>query len=347
MRIVTRRQFLRDAGIGGATLVISGARPLGQVAAADVPTRKGVSYFPPAYSSLRYAIMGFVQQLKGQLGNELKVEFFDSASLLKADEQVPALRVGTIQFMFHTSTYISGEFPILGIVELPGLCERVFEHGERLAMESPLWKLINNELAKGNLFMLTAGAGILEPEYIWSGKKRIVSLADLQGKRCRVVGREAMDFLSGFGVIGARIPSEQAYLALQRGSVDAVLANINTIVARNLYEQLQFCLKIPVTSAAISIFVLKDYWDKMPDKEKAAFWEAGKWYDLNQRMGYAKLTQEEAWPVVKKAGVQIVHPTDGDRGTFAAKSRPVWASWKARVGEELGQQAIDLASGRE
>ncbi len=346
MAIGTRRQFLRSAGLGAAAVMISGARPLAALAASGAATLRGVSYFPPAYSALRYAVLGFVEQLKKWGGNELKVEFFDSGSLVKADEQVSALRVGTIQFMFHTSTYISGEFPILGILELPGVCEQLFEHGERLAIESPLWKLINGELAKGNLFMLTAGAGILEPEYIWSGRKGIVRLADLQGKRCRVVGREAMDFLRGFGVTGARIPSEQAYLALQRGSVDAVLANVNTVVARNLYEQLRFCLKVPVTSAAIAVFVLKDVWQRMSAEEKAAFWEAGRWYDLNQRMGYTKRTQEEAWPVVKKSGIQIVHPTDGDRETFGRKSQPIWASWRTRIGEELGQRAIDLATGK-
>ncbi len=343
---IGRRRFLTSAGMGAAAVALSRAGPLAAFAAAGAPTLKGVSYFPPAYSALRHAILGFVEQLKKRLGNEPRVEFFDSASLVKADEQVSALRVGTIQFMFHTSTYISGEFPILGILELPGVCQQLFERGERLAMETPLWKLINGELARGNLFMLTAGSGILEPEYIWSGRKRIGSLADLQGKRCRVVGREAMDLLRGFGVTGARIPSEQAYLALQRGSVDAVLANVNTIVARNLYEQLRFCLEIPVTSAAIALFVLKEVWERMPGEDKAAFWEAARWYDLNQRLGYGKWTQEEAWPVVKKAGIQIVQPTDADREAFGRKSQPIWASWKTRVGEALGQRAIDLATGR-
>ncbi len=343
----TRRQCLRIAGMAGAAIVLSGIRPLRSLVYADVPVYKGASFLSQSYRGIKYGILGFVEQLQQKAQDVLKIEFFDSASLLKADEQVSGLRVGTIQFMFHGTTYITDEFPILGITELPEICEHLYRHGERLAMESPLWKLINDELSKQDLFMLSTGGGMVEPEYIWSGKKKIGSLADLEGKRCRVVSKAATELFKSLGSTVVRIPSEETYLALQRGSVDGVVASVNTVVARNLHEQLRFCFQIPVTAVTVAVFFLRSIWEKMPGRVKAAFWEAGKWYDENQaKTGYKKITQEEDWPVIRKAGIEIVQPTEAEREVFIKKAQPAWDLWKAQVGEGVGGQAINLALGR-
>ncbi len=332
--------------MGGAALALAGMRRARALLLADVPVYRGASYLSPAYKGLRYGVLGFVDQLQQNARDVLRVELFDSATLMKADEQLAELRKGTIRFMFHTTTYMTEELPILGIIELPGVSERLYQHGERLAMESPLWKLVNGELAKGNLFMLTAGAGTMEPELIWSGKTKVANLADLQGKRCRVVSSAATELLRSFGATGVRITSEQTHLALQRGTLDAVLAAVDTIVARNLHERLRWCFSLPVTTAASAVFLLRDTWQKMPAREKAAFWEAGRWYDENQsKIGYKKIVRDEAWPVVRKAGIEIVQPTAADEETFARRSQSIWASWRSKVGEDVGQRAIDLATG--
>lgn len=346
MNTVTRRDVLRTLALSGAMVAVTGVSPLARMAFAEPQTFTGVTYLTPAYRALMYGVNGFLDQVKKH-PDDVKVDFFDSATLIKVDEQIPAMRAGTIQFMFHTTSYITRSFPILGITGLPGTCTELFSHGERFAMESPLWKLINDQLAKDNMFMLTAGGGIMEPEFIWSSKLKVASLADLDGKRCRVVSYEATEALKSFGVAGVRIPSSETYLALQRGTMDALVANVSTIVGRKLYEQIKYCYKLPVTAFTISIFFLKDKWDKMSDKEKAAFWEAGKWCDEN----YAKTVNgkyyvEEYWPLLKKEGVESAEPTAEELKVFAEKSQPIWKWWKEQVGEEVGQKALDLAMGK-
>ncbi len=344
MPVNTRRQFLKIAAMGGAAFGFLGIEPFRGLSRAH-EVYKGASYLPPSYKELRFGTLGFIDRLHKIAPG--RFEFYDSASLMKADEQVRGLRVRSIQFMVHTSTYITQEFPILGIIELPGICEDLFEHGERLAMESPLWKLINDELARGNLFMLSSGGGVIEPEYIWSGSKKIVSLADLQGKRCRVVGPWATALLKSFGATGVRIPSEEIFFALQRGGVDSVVANVNTVGARNLYTRLQYCFQVPIATATIGIFLLKDVWDNLPAGDKDAFWEAGKWYDENQSLiGFKKLTRETVWPAIKNSGMRIIEPGASEIALLRKNAAPVWDSWKNRVGEAIGRRAIELATGK-
>jgi TRAP-type transport system periplasmic protein len=345
MKGITRRQFLKAAGVSAGSALLGGAG-MGGTALGAPPTFTGVTYLTPAYENSFPIIMGFVDQLKKH-PDLFKIDFFDSGTLVKADEQTAALRAGTIQFMFHTTSYITRTFPILGITGLPSLCNQLAVHGERLDMESPLWKLTNDVLAKDNTFMLTAGGGVEEPEYIWSGANKVASLADLKGKRVRIVSYEAEEVLKAYGVAGARIPSSELYLAVQRGTVEATVANISTVVGRKLYEQVKNCYQLPVTAFAIAIFLMKDRWDKLPDKIKAAFWDAGKWFDKNYAMYLnKKYYPEKYWPKVEQAGVKIYKPTENELKDFEAKSQPVWAWWKKQVGEEVGQKAINFALGR-
>jgi len=342
----TRREFIKTAGIG-AGAVLSGLPAFyrGEAIAAP-PTYTGVTYLTPGYKDLFPPIRAFIDRLNKN-AEIMKVDFFDSGTLVKTDEQVSALRAGTIQFMFHTTSYITRTFPILGVEGLPSLCNQLYEHGERLNMESPLWKLMNDVLAKDNTFRLTTGGGVLEPEYVWSGNNKVTSLAELKGKRVRIVSYEAEEVLKPYGVAGARIPSSELYLAVQRGAVDATVANISTVMGRKLYEQIKYCFKLPITAFSISIFFMKDKWDQMPDKAKAAFWDAGKWFEQN----YApvinkKFYPEEFVPQLEKAGVKTVKPTDKELKDFEEKSQPVWTWWKKQVGEEIGQKAIRLALGQ-
>lgn len=343
MNGLTRREFL---GVTGAA-AITATGSFGRIALAALPTYTGVTYLTPAYEDLFPPIRGFVDRLKKDGGDLMKIDFFDSGTLVKADEQVPALRAGTIQFMFHTSSYITRTFPILGITGLPSLVLDLYEHAERLDMERPLWKLMNDVLAKDNTFMLTGGGGIYEPEYVWSGSKPVTSLADLKGKRVRIVSYEAEEALKPFGVAGARIPSSELYLAVQRGVVDAVVANVTTVVSRKVHEQVKYCYKLPVAGFSIGVYLLKSTWDKMPEKAKAVFWDAARWYDQNStKVANKKFYPEVLWPLVAKAGIKTIDPTGTELKLFAERSQPVWSWWKKQVGEEIGQKAINLALGK-
>lgn len=342
-----RRGFLKGAALGMGSLALgAGGIRLPRAWAAG-PTLTTVTYLTPAYEDLFPPIQGFVDRLKEKHSGAVQVDFFHSGTLVKADDQTAALRAGTIHVMFHTSSYITRTFPILGITGLPGLVDELYRHGERLAMEGPLWKLINEALAKDNTFMLTAGGAVLEPEYIWSGSQKVASLADLKGKRCRIVSYEAEEALKPYGAAAARIPSSELYLAVQRGTVDATLANIGTVMGRKLYEQVKYCYKLPVTGFTISIFLLKSFWEKLPDNAKAALWDAGKWYEQNSApVVNNKFYPEVYWPRIKQAGIQTFEPSQQELEDFRKKSQPVWDWWKKQVGEAVGQKAIDLSMGK-
>ncbi|TMV04237.1 C4-dicarboxylate ABC transporter substrate-binding protein [Ruegeria sediminis] len=341
----TRRNFLMSSAVfaGGATIGLGGF----PTSARAETMMTGVSYLPPSYKALSFGSAGFVDRLNAS--DAVAVDYYDSGKLLKADEQLPALRSGTIDFMFHTSSYITRSTPILGITGLPGIVEELHRNPGRLAAGTPLFDLINEELAKEDLYMVSMMGNILEPEYLWSTvASPIGSIDEMAGRKIRVVGFEATQVAEGFGAAAVRIPSSELYLALQRGTVDAAVANISTIIGRSLQEQLGTVYKLPITAYGIGLFTTLKRWEAMSDAEKAAFTDAGKWLDENgANEANNTIYPNEFWPMIEAAGLQVVEPSEEDLARLAEAAQAVQEAWIAEVGEETGRRAIALAMGQD
>jgi TRAP-type C4-dicarboxylate transport system substrate-binding protein len=308
----------------------------------------GVTYLPQSYTALSYGSNGFIEHLKKNASGAIETDFFDSGKLLKAAEQLPALRSGNIDFMFHTTSYITRSVPILGVMGLPGVVNDLHKHPERLSIGSPLFNLINSVLAKDDLYMLSMGGGILEPEYLWSSKSsQIKSVDDVKGKRIRVVGFEATGVMENFGAATVNVPSSELYLALQRGTVDAAVANISTIVGRSLQETVDTCFKLPTTAYGIGVFMRKSRWDKLPADVKSGMQAAAKWFDAESaKVANSKIYPDEFWPKMKAAGVQIIEPSASDIARLNKEGESVRAAWIKDVGADIGPKAIALALGQ-
>lgn len=340
----TRRDMLK---IGGALAGAGAFAGIATFPARGATTLTGVTYLPQSYKALSFGSNGFVERLGNS--DAVTVDFYDSGKLLKADEQLPALRSGNIDFMFHTSSYVTRSLPILGITGIPGVVDDLYKNPERLQRGAPLFELINEQLAEDDLYMLSLGGGVLEPEYIWSTKSSPVkSVADIDGKKIRVVSFEATGALKNLGAAAVRIPSSELYLALQRGTVDAAVANISTVIGRSLQEQVASVYMLPCTAYSIGVFVEKNRWEKMDDKVKEAMVEAAEWFDQNNvSQSNTVIYPDEYWPTVKDAGVEQIEASEEDLQKLAEADDEVVEKWKEEVGVEVGKKAIALARGEE
>ena len=340
MKGLTRRNFLKAAGAGCGALAVAGP---GSLAWGKGPTYTGVSYITPTYPCILTGQKEFARMLSEKGAEEFEATFFDSATLLKEDEQLAGMRAGTAQYMFHTTSYITRSAKALGLTGLPVICEELWKN-KHLAMESPLWKHLNDRLVNDDLFMLSVGSRNFEPEFIWSRKeKRLGRLDDLKGKRIRIVSYEATELMKNFGVSGVRIPSSETYIALQRGTVDGMICTVSTCVGRKLEEQVNVCYQLPCTGFSVGVFMLRSFWDKLPDKHRAAFWECGQHFDKT----YGDDVNDHwfkgvYWPRLEKEGMEIIAPAENDYKRLREVGVPLWDWWKKDVGEEWGQKAIDL-----
>lgn len=337
----TRRGIFKAAALGATALIGLMAGP---ALAAERLT--GVYYIPQSYSDLSYGPNGFIERLQGS--DAVEIDYYDSGKLLKADEQLPALRSGTVDFMFHTTSYITRSSPILGITGLPGVVEALHENPDRLKRGSPLFELINEELAEENLVMISMMGNILEPEYLWSTEAAPVrSIADIDGKKVRVVSFEATQVIEDFGGAAVRIPSSELYIALQRNTVDAAVANLGTVIGRSLQEQIDYVYELPLTAYGIGLFMDKRRWDDLEPEAKAEIEEAAAWLDENGTAEAAnRIYPEEFWPMVEAEGIERITPDEAELARLDEAAQAVREAWIDEVGE-AGPRAIALAMGEE
>lgn len=343
------RRFALKCGLSLAGLSMAGVGAITPRESVAAQRLLAVYYISPSYKALSFGPQGFVDQVKSLSSGKLEIDYYPGGQLIKADNQLGALSKGSIDMMFHTLSYLSKAVPILGIVSLPGIAQALYENPDRLSIGSPLFELINGELAKDNLIMLSSGGGVFEPEYIWSAALYpIRSLADLKDKNVRLVGYEAIKALTHFGATPVRVPSSESYLALRQRKVQGGVFNISTVVSRNLEEQLAFCLKVPVTAYSIAPFMRKDHFESLQPEAKNVILSASNWYD-NSFVSQVneEIYPNEFWPKVKAAGVEILEPNAEDIAKFDESNNESWAAWKNQVGQELGSEAIALALGQQ
>ncbi|SCY96315.1 TRAP transporter substrate-binding protein [Paracoccus tibetensis] len=335
---------------------LGSAAALGGLAMAGVPLRAhaaemltAVSYLPPSYADLAYGSQGFVDRVNQAASGAVTIDYHDSARLVSADEQLPALRSGTVDFMFHTTSYVTRSLPILGVLGLPGVVGPLYENPERLRRDGPLFALIESELAKQGLTCLSLGGGIMEPEWIWSIERApITSLADIQGKKIRLVSFEASAALEHFGAAPVRVPSSELYIALERGTVDAAVANISTINGRSVQERIKYAYRLPVTGFAIGAFMTTRRWQALPEDAQASLIEAAEWFDEESaRVANEEWFEQRYWPAFREMGIEVIEPSDAELAEFDAINADVRQIWLDEVGAEVGQRAIDLALGEE
>ncbi|MEF2549762.1 TRAP transporter substrate-binding protein DctP [Aurantimonas sp. A2-1-M11] len=342
---IDRRRLITTTG----AVALASALGLNSRQALAAQKLTGVTYLPPSYADLAYGSQGLVDRINEQAGDVVAIDFYDSGRLLAADEQLPALRSGTIDFMFHTTSYITRSLPILGITGLPGVVGDLAQNPDRLKRGSPLFQLVQDELKKNGLTVLSLGGGIMEPEYIWSTEAApIRSLEDIDGKKIRVVSFEATKAVEDLGGAAVRIPSSELYLAMQRGTVDAAVANISTINGRSIQEQVGQVYRLPLTAFAIGVFVQTDRWEAMDQAVRDAFMDGIEWFDENSaRVANVDYFENKYWPAFRELGIEEINPDEAALERFNEISTNVRESWVQEVGEEVGRRAIALAHGED
>ena len=334
-RDLTRRRFL--ALTASAVALSACGAPKNSESGSENPV--AATYFPPSYEDVFPAMSIMLESAAKEAGLDFKM--FDSAKLLDADQLMPGLFQGQADLVFQASSYISSSYPIFGAFELPFITESVAQTQRALTVEGPLYEIINKEIGKKGLRLL--GNMPTNYEWLWSIDKPIQKPDDLKGMRIRTGGDLQAQVVKALGGSPVSMSSAEVYQALERGTIDGIMAYVGTIISRDLQGILRYGTMGRFAETSIDPYVRKDWFDGLDSRTKEGLLVSGQTYLEEGTAAQLRVHNDEYLPQVSDAGVELIELDQKDAAVFRQATAGVYDWWKTRVGDpELADRAISL-----
>lgn len=227
----------------------------------------------------------FGEHLEKLSNGKYKVKVFPNSILGKEDSYIAQTRKGIIQ-MCATGTQTSALHPAMAMLETPMLFDS-YAHARRAMDGGKTFQLINEGFPeKSNL--RTMNAFPLGFRHFYT-KKPLKSVNDLKGLRLRVPNIPLyIRFAKECGISGQAMPFAEVHGALDQGIIDGGDSPLADIVSKKMYE---ITPEITLTGHILvihSLYINKDFYDKLPANEK-------KWFDES-----ARLAADYVWKEMEK-----------------------------------------------
>ena len=286
----------------------------GPAAAAELKL-KASHQFPGGKGDARDEMVQIIAREVAAANVGLEVQVYPGASLFKPTEQWNAMVQGQLDISAFPLDYASGRHPQFSATLMPGLVKN-HDHATRMN-DSPFMadikKIIND-----------AGVVVLADAWLAGGfaskHNCILSPESIKGQVTRAAGPAFEQMLVGAGASISSMPSSEIYTGLQTGVLDATNTSSGSFVSFRLYEQVK-CLTEPGDHALWfmyePILMSKVSWEALNDEQQKALMaaaEKSEEYMIQQ----AKLLDQKAVEVYKKAGVEVVKMSAEDAAAWRA-----------------------------
>lgn len=265
----------------------------------------------------------FAKDVEAKTGGSLKFEIYPNSSLVKTFAQFNALKKGAIDLSLYPTTYSGGEIPELNLTFMPAI----------VTSYDQAYKWKNAEIGR-QMTKLIEAKGVKIVTWVWqsggiaSRGKPLIKPADASGIKIRGGSREMDMMFKAAGATTANMPSNEIYVAMQTGAIDAAATSSTSLLSFKLEE-----LSKHLTSAkGKSFFFIFEpilissltYDALTPDQQKAIM-EVGESLESVGREG-SVADDSTLVDVYKKAGVAVEEIDDASLDQW--KKVAAESAWK-------------------
>jgi TRAP-type C4-dicarboxylate transport system substrate-binding protein len=173
----------------------------------------------------------FATRVAERTNGSLKCTVYPASSLMKTNAQFSAMRKGALDMGLVPLNYAGGEVPETNIGLIPGL---VTNYEQGMAWKTaPVGKFLADLLAdKGVLFV----SWVWQAGGVASRGKPVVDPDDAKGLKIRGGSREMDMVLKQAGATVMTMPSNEIYLTMQNGTLDAAMTSSTSLMSFRLEE---------------------------------------------------------------------------------------------------------------
>jgi TRAP-type C4-dicarboxylate transport system substrate-binding protein len=265
----------------------------------------------------------FAREVEKRTGGSVKFEVYANSSLMKTLSQFSGLRKGALDMSLYPLAYAGGEVHEFNIGLMPCLVSN-YEQGKKWKSDD-VGKLLNKILeSKGVKFI----SWVWQAGGVASRKASIRSPDDLKGVKIRGGSSEMDRMLGAAGGIVSTMPSNEMYIGMQTGSLDAAVSSSTSLISFRL-EELSKSLTTGRTGSfwfmLEPLLMSKEIFDSLPADQQKVVLEVGTEME-DWATKEARRDDAEAVKVYAAKGAQIVDLTPEDLAKWRAIAEA--SSWK-------------------
>jgi TRAP-type C4-dicarboxylate transport system substrate-binding protein len=293
----------------------------------------------PVQNHLTKALEMYKDIVEKKSGGQIEMQVYPAQQLYSDKDLVNALPKGACEGALLNADLWAGlvksEGPIFftGYFQNRDLFYKLFD--------SEAWQIIKKDFEdQGNikiLSMVELGPGGLV------SKKPIRKLDDLKGQRIRSYGEYTAIFLQAQGAAPVVMSSGDMYMALQRGTLDAILSSVAAIVDRKLYEVGKYMWDQDTTPSIPFLMAFNlDFWKKLPPNMQKILADGA--IEVQEWSKKYTLTSDIAnKKALKEKGVTFVSLDPAEWQKIHEKAvQALDAGFIKNVGEQKGQKILSI-----
>jgi|GEM_PF-3193976 len=289
-------------------------------------------------------VQGFADQVEQETNGRLQIEIYPDGQLFKSDAHYEAVSAGSVEMAV---THFGKGWPQI-IPELTILGSEVFEDSTHAlnALNGPLGDRLSQLLAEKANTKLLGWTGAGNVDAMGCRDKQIKSTGDLKGLRMRVPNATQSALVEAFGGAPALINPTEAYLALQRGTIDGVFSTTPSgVVYSKLYEVCEYWTRIRISLGVEHGFVInRDTWNSLPEDIQQVLVQAAR-EKGEALIADLEAVADEEWAEVANAGAQVYEVPAEEVKKWREILAPVrTATLKEVLPEETVNELMDLAA---
>lgn len=297
---------------------------------------------PPSH--MRNVYVGrFAEALTERSGGALTVEIFDSGQLYSSRDAGRAVARGDAGMAIVSTAPLSRIEPALTLLEFPmfsGIpAERMGE-----IVDGPLGQRLGAMLGEKMDVVALDGWYVLGAINTYSTTTPLNLLEDLRGLQVRHPGGVgAVAYLEELGATPVSMPYTDVPLALQQGTVDAIVSSNASILSGSLHESgLRYAYLNNMLTGFYMPIVSHAYWDQLTEEQQTLFRDTWAEFVPGQRQD-ALRQQDEARATLEAAGMVFVDQPAEE----AAAMRARLAAAQERMISDLGIDEEVMALARD
>ncbi len=283
----------------------------------------------------------FAQKVDTATKGALKFEVYANSSLMKTNAQYSALRKGALDFTLYPFPYAGGEVHACNLGLMPCLVTNYDQAAK--------WKTA--EIGK-RLTKINEDKGVKIISWVWqaggvaSRGKPIINPEDVKGVKIRGGSREMDLMFTAAGGAVSTAPSNEIYIGMQTGSLDAAVTSSTSLVSFRLEE---LSKSLTANKGRSFWFMLepllmsKSIYDSLPADQQQAIMDVGAEMEAWGQIE-AKKDDENVAKVYGAKGCEVVSLNDENIANWRKLAEAsAWADFSAKSTEAAELLALAKA----